>query len=145
MTLFVDKFCGHIYLPHFVEIFCGIICGHFLLTFFVDTFSGHFLWRLFVATLCGHFLWTLFSDTFCGHFLGISLVPFVYFFSDFWVDSVASLSLTELLYFHQLGPLGRVGLVVDISVRLSVCLCVCPLPMQFFLRPLSGPLVIGSV
>ena len=32
--------------------------------------------------------------------------------------------------FHQLGPLGRVGIVVD----MSVCLCMeCPLPMRFFL------------
>ena len=27
--------------------------------------------------------------------------------------------------FHQLGPLGRVGLAVDISVCLCVCVCVC--------------------
>ena len=33
--------------------------------------------------------------------------------------------------FHQLGPLGRVGLVVTKSVCVFF---VCPLPMQFFLR-----------
>ena len=27
--------------------------------------------------------------------------------------------------FHQLGPLGRVGLVVNMYVCLCVCLCVC--------------------
>ena len=44
-------------------------------------------------------------------------------------------------FFHQLGPLGRVGLVVD----MSVCLCVwCPLPMRFVLRPLIGPQVTRS-
>ena len=34
--------------------------------------------------------------------------------------------------FHQLGPLGRVGLVVTKSVFLYVCVSVCPLPMRFF-------------
>ena len=33
-----------------------------------------------------------------------------------------------IIIFHQLGPLGRVGLVVT----LSMCLSVCPLPMPFF-------------
>ena len=41
--------------------------------------------------------------------------------------------------FHQLGPLGRVGLVVDMSVGVCVCVSVCPLPMRFFSRPLIGP------
>ena len=35
--------------------------------------------------------------------------------------------------FHQLGPLGRVGLVVAMSVCLCVCVSVwCPLSMRFF-------------
>ena len=34
--------------------------------------------------------------------------------------------------FHQLGPLGRVGLVVAKSVCLCVCLSVCPNPLHFF-------------
>ena len=37
------------------------------------------------------------------------------------------------VYFHQVGPLGRVGLVVMMSVRPSVCL---PL---IFPRPLIDP------
>ena len=32
---------------------------------------------------------------------------------------------------HQIGPLGRFGLVVAMSVR-SSDICCCPLPMQFF-------------
>ena len=36
----------------------------------------------------------------------------------------------EHTHFHQLCPLGRVGLVVAMSV--SAC---CPLPMQFFPKP----------
>ena len=43
--------------------------------------------------------------------------------------------LNTVIDFHQLGPLGRVGLVVD----MSVCVFVCPLPMRFFSRPLIGP------
>ena len=35
--------------------------------------------------------------------------------------------------FHQLGPLGRVGLVVDMSVCVCVCLFV-PFPCDFFRR-----------
>ena len=40
-------------------------------------------------------------------------------------------------HFHQLGPLGRVGLVVTESVCLCVCLCLClclffPFPCNFF-------------
>ena len=42
--------------------------------------------------------------------------------------------------FHQLGPLGRVGQRVD----MSVCVFLCPLPMQFFFRPLIGPQVTWS-
>ena len=49
--------------------------------------------------------------------------------------------IAEIYDFHQLGPLGRVGLVVAMSV------CCRPLPMQFFPRPLNiciGPtLCIG--
>ena len=38
--------------------------------------------------------------------------------------------------FHQLGPLGRVGLVVD----MSVCVCVCPLFVyEPHLQNLLGP------
>ena len=37
------------------------------------------------------------------------------------------------IHFHQLGPLGRVVLVVAKSVCLSVCLFV-PFPCDFFLR-----------
>ena len=43
-------------------------------------------------------------------------------------------------YFHQLGPLGQVGLVVVMSVCCRRQL-VCPLPMQFFSRPLIGPVI----
>ena len=39
--------------------------------------------------------------------------------------------LCDIAYFHQLGPLGRVGLVVDMSVCLSVCVSV-PFPCDFF-------------
>ena len=46
---------------------------------------------------------------------------------------------SDVQNFHQLGPLGRVGLVVDMSVCVCVCLSVCPLPMRFFLRPLIRP------
>ena len=45
--------------------------------------------------------------------------------------------------FHQLCLLGRVGLVV----AMSVCCCrllVCPLPMRFFFRPLIGPVITWS-
>ena len=41
-------------------------------------------------------------------------------------------------HFHRIGPLGRFGLVVAMSVRPSLNLS-CPLPMQFFLSPLIGP------
>ena len=44
--------------------------------------------------------------------------------------------------FHQLGPLSRVGRIVDMSVCLSGW---CPLPMRFFSRPLIGPQVTWSV
>ena len=45
-------------------------------------------------------------------------------------------------FFHQLGPVFRVGLVVTESV----CLCVvCPLPMRFFSRPLIGDVITWSV
>ena len=37
---------------------------------------------------------------------------------------------------HQLGPLGRVGQRVDMSVCVFVW---CPLPMRFFSRPFIGP------
>ena len=55
--------------------------------------------------------------------------------------------------FHQIGPLGRVGLVVTECVCVSVCLSVCPLPMQFFCvvglvqrvpRPWTGAISISS-
>ena len=36
--------------------------------------------------------------------------------------------LFDVDLFHQLGPLGQVGLVV----AMSVCLSVCPLSVQFF-------------
>ena len=38
------------------------------------------------------------------------------------------------IYFHQLGPLGRVSLVVakSVCVLFACCFCVCPLPMRFF-------------
>ena len=48
----------------------------------------------------------------------------------------------KLLSFHQLGPLGRVGLVVVMSVYLPVCVCVVLRHhVQFFSRPLIGPQV----
>ena len=48
--------------------------------------------------------------------------------------------------FHQLGPLGWVGLVVVMSVCLCVCVSVCLMspPMRFFPRPLIVPQVIWS-
>ena len=36
--------------------------------------------------------------------------------------------------FHRIGPLGR----FDHRVAMSVDMCVCPLPMRFFFRPLIG-------
>ena len=44
----------------------------------------------------------------------------------------------SVYHFHQLGSLGHVGLVVTKSLCV---LSVCPLPMQFFLRPLIGPVI----
>ena len=45
-----------------------------------------------------------------------------------------------LVNFYQLGPLGRVGLVVSMSVCLSVYRCVVLRHrVQLFLRPLIGP------
>ena len=43
-----------------------------------------------------------------------------------------SLNFYSLTTFHQLGPLGRVGLVVAESVCLSICLSV-PFQCNFFL------------
>ena len=40
--------------------------------------------------------------------------------------------VSGLVCFHQLGPLGRVGLVVAMSVCLSVCLFDVPFPCNFF-------------
>ena len=34
----------------------------------------------------------------------------------------------KVVYFHRIGPLGWFGLVV----AMSVCLCICPLPMRLF-------------
>ena len=36
------------------------------------------------------------------------------------------------LHFHQLGPLGRVGVIVAMSVCSLLLLFVCHFPMQFF-------------
>ena len=49
--------------------------------------------------------------------------PFPYYS---WITVIPLLDAPQV-HFHQLGPLGRVGLVV----AMSVCCC-CPLPMQFF-------------
>ena len=49
--------------------------------------------------------------------------------------SVEIYSVVRLRDFHQLGPLGRVGLVA-MAVRLSLC------PSQIFSRPFIGPQVI---
>ena len=57
------------------------------------------------------------------------------YLTTFSIDVNVPPSRTQKVGFHQLGPLGRVGLVVD----MSVCVFVCPLPMRFFLRPLIGP------
>ena len=46
------------------------------------------------------------------------------------------LAFWVMILFHQLGPLGRVGLRVAMSVCLCVCLCH---RVQFFSRPLIGP------
>ena len=49
----------------------------------------------------------------------------------------------KINYFHWISPLGRFGLVVAmsvcLSVRLSVCVCLMSSPSVFFLRPLIGP------
>ena len=37
-----------------------------------------------------------------------------------------------LLVYYRISPLGQFGLLVAMSVRLSVYVRVCPLPMQFF-------------
>ena len=47
-------------------------------------------------------------------------------------------SSERFMYFH---PLGQLGLVVAISVHLSVC----PLPIRFFPRPFIGPQITWSV
>ena len=48
--------------------------------------------------------------------------------------------------FHQLGPLGRVGHRVAMSVCQDVCLCVCQRhQVQFFPRPLISPEITWSV
>ena len=41
------------------------------------------------------------------------------------------------MHFHQLGPLSRVGLVVAMSVRLSVCLLMSP-SHAIFVRGRTG-------
>ena len=46
------------------------------------------------------------------------------------MQTYVRLSPSDMNNFHQLGPLGRVGLVVTKFV--CVCVFVCPLPMQFF-------------
>ena len=51
---------------------------------------------------------------------------------------------TNSALWDQLGRLGRVGLIVAMSVCVSVCLSVCPLPMRFFSRPLIGTLYISK-
>ena len=45
--------------------------------------------------------------------------------------NLAKIEFALLIFFHQLGPLGRVGLAVTESVCLFVCLCV-PFPCDFF-------------
>ena len=53
---------------------------------------------------------------------------FVKVIQHFWYEHH-----TGLIFFYRIGPLGRFGLVVAMSVCLSVCVCVwCPLPMRFF-------------
>ena len=41
-------------------------------------------------------------------------------------------NIETYVYFHQIGPLGRFGLVVAMSVHMFVCWCVCPLSCDFF-------------
>ena len=58
----------------------------------------------------------------------------------FLLASECFLCLKNARDFHQLGPLGRVGLRVAMSVCVSVCLSVCMCHrVQFFSRPLIGP------
>ena len=52
-----------------------------------------------------------------------------------WID------IWDETNFHCIGPLGRFGLVVAMSVRPHVCVGTCPLPMRFFSRSLIGPQV----
>ena len=41
---------------------------------------------------------------------------------------------------NRIDPLGQFRLVVAMSVHIRLCLfAACPLPMQFFSRPLIGP------
>ena len=47
-------------------------------------------------------------------------------------------------HFHRISPIGWFGLVLTMSVRLSVCVYICPLLMHFFKRPLNGPQISGK-
>ena len=42
-------------------------------------------------------------------------------------------------YYHQLGPLGRAGLEVAMSIYIWFDVYICPLPMRFFSNSLIGP------
>ena len=50
------------------------------------------------------------------------------------------LFLIKTQYFHQIGPLGRSGLVVTMSVCIYIYIC-----MQFFWRPFIGPQITWLV
>ena len=63
-------------------------------------------------------------------------------YTSIWSYETSNIASLDYLIgaFHQLGPLGRVGL----RVAMSVCLCVCVSVIlchrvQFFSRPLIGP------
>ena len=62
---------------------------------------------------------------------------------DFSDDAQQYISLVVYLVLSKNRPLGQFFLVVAMSVYiyLSIYISVCPLPMQFFSRPLIGPQV----
>ena len=49
------------------------------------------------------------------------------------------------IYFHQLGPLGRVGLVVAVSVRLKFCYLNLFKPCEIFLTKLNNVVILDDV
>ena len=85
----------------------------------------------------------LLTLAFSQNFLLNYLMPNFYQYSKFTSKHIISVKVdfaVDLACFHQLGPLGRVGLRVAMSVCVFVCLCVILCHrVQFFSRPLIGP------